>query len=100
MNPADEISVDEDADIFTSLVESYGVDQVDNEGDASSSEDEVENVPTAVALQCLEQIKLWKLQKGDIHELQALHRIGREMMLFKGSAVTQTSIHSFFKLRD
>ena len=82
MNPEDEILIDEDSDIFTSVVECYSVNKVgeEGEGDSDSSEDEAEDVNITTALQCLEQIKLWKLQKGNTQDLQALDRLGREMI--------------------
>jgi hypothetical protein len=100
INPKDENIVDEDSDIFALVVECYSVSKVgEGEGDSDSSEDEVEDVNTTTALQCLEQVKLWKLQKGNMQDLEALDRLGREMMQFKSSTATQTTIHRFFRHR-
>ena len=65
VNPEDEMLIDEDGDIFMSVVECYSMNNVgEGEEDSDSSEDKVEDINTTTALQCLEQVKLWKLQKG------------------------------------
>ena len=70
------------------------------EEDSNSSEEEVEEVNTTTALQCLEQLKLWKLQKGNSSDIQALDRIGREIIQYKSSIATQTTLQRFFKPVD
>ena len=57
LNPESETILDEDSDIFASVVEHYSVDK---EGDESyeSDTEEVEKVPTTEALRCLEIVKL------------------------------------------
>jgi hypothetical protein len=101
LNPETETILDEDTDIFASVVEHYSVDK---EGDESyeSDTEEVEKVPIAKALSCLEIVKLWKLQQEDseVSTLQALDRIGREMAQNKSSRSTQTTIKSFFEYKD
>jgi hypothetical protein len=56
-------------------------------------------VNTAEALRVMETVKMWKLQKGDSQDLQALHRIIREITRHKVSTAHQTTIHRFFKLK-
>ena len=80
------------------MVECYSVDK--DEEDSGSGEDEVEEVSTTAALQHLEQLKLWKLQKGNTQDVQALDRIGREIMQYKSSVGTQTTLQKFFKPID
>jgi hypothetical protein len=57
LNLESETILDEDSDIFASVVEHYSVDK---EGDESYESDieEVEKVPTTEALRCLEIVKL------------------------------------------
>ena len=76
LNPNDETVLDEDEDIFTSVVEHYSVDKPGEESE--SSDEEVEEVDTVEALRCVEQLKLWKLQKGNSQDLQALDRLERD----------------------
>jgi hypothetical protein len=42
-------------------------------------------------------VKMWKLQKGDSQDLQALDRLAREIARYKISAAHKTTIHRFFK---
>jgi hypothetical protein len=94
LNAANETIVDEDDDIFVSVVDHYSVDKPGEESE--SSDEEVEEVDTAEALRCVEIVKLWKLQKGNNQDLLALDRIGREIVQYKSSIATQTTIHRFF----
>jgi hypothetical protein len=96
LNPEDETIVDEDEDIFTSVVNNYSVDRLGEE-EESSDEEEVEEVDTDEALRAVETVKMWKLQKGDSQDIQALDRITREIARYKMSAARQTTIHRFFK---
>jgi hypothetical protein len=96
LNPEDETIVDEDEDIFASVVNNYSVDR-SGEEEESSDEEEVEEVDTAEALRAVETVKMWKLQKGDSQDIQALDRITREIARYKMSAARQTTIHRFFK---
>ena len=86
-----------DDDIFASVVEHYGVDKPGEEDHGSSDEEEVEEIGTAAALQYIEKLKLWKLQKGNSQDVQALDRIEREIVRYKSSRAEQTTIHRFFK---
>ena len=63
LNLEDEIIVDEDEDIFTSVVDYYTIARLGEEEE--SSDKEVEEVDTAEALRAVETVKMWKLQKGD-----------------------------------
>jgi hypothetical protein len=98
LNPEDEIIVDEDEDIFTSVVNHYTVTKLDEE-EESSDKEEVMEVSVAEALRAIETVKIWKLQKGDSQDLQALDRITREITRYKVSAAHQTTIHRFFKAK-
>ena len=69
LNLEDEIIVDEDVDIFISVVEHYSVDKPGEEKQSSDEEKEVEEVNTTVALRAIETVKMWKLQKGDGQDL-------------------------------
>ena len=60
-----------------------------------SSDKEVKKVNTAEALRAVETVKMWKLQKGDSQDLQALDRITREITRYKVSTAHQTTIHRF-----
>jgi hypothetical protein len=88
--------VDEDEDIFISVVNHYAVVRP-REEEESSDEEEVKEVDTAKALRAVETVKMWKLQKGDSQDLQALDRLAREITQYKISAASQTTIHRFFK---
>jgi hypothetical protein len=48
-------------------------------------------------LRAVEIVKMWKLQKGDSQDLQALDRLAREIAQYKISTAHQTTIHRFFK---
>jgi hypothetical protein len=98
LNPEDETIVDEDEDIFISVVNHYAVAELSEE-EESSDEEEVKEVDTAEALRAVETVKMWKLQKGDNQDLQALDRLTREIARYKISAAHQTTIHRFFKAK-
>jgi hypothetical protein len=98
LNPEDEIIVDEDEDIFTSVVNHYAIARPGEEEESSDEEEEeVKEIDTAEALRAVETVKLWKLQKGESQDLQALDRLTREITRYKISAAHQTTIHRFFK---
>jgi hypothetical protein len=78
LNPEDETIVDEDEDIFISVVNHYAVARPGKQ-EESSDEEEVKEVDTAKALRAVETVKMWKLQKGDSQDLQALDRLTREI---------------------
>jgi hypothetical protein len=95
LNPEEEIIIDTDEDIFTSVVNHYAISGPDEEEE--SSDEEVEEVDTAEALRAVETVKMWKLQKGDSQDLQALDRLTREITRYKVSVAHQTTIHRYFK---
>ena len=97
LTPEDETVVDDDSDIFTSVVEHYSTDKPGQEEQSSDEEEEVEEVDTAKALKAIETVKLWKLQKGDSQDLQALDRVEREITRYKSDSAHQTTIFRFFK---
>ena len=57
LTPNDETILDEDDDIFESVVEHYSIDLPSDEPE-SSDEEEIEEVDTAEALRCVELLKL------------------------------------------
>jgi hypothetical protein len=61
LNPEDETVVNEDGDIFASVVEPYSADKPGEEVQSSGEEEEVKEVDTAKALKAIETVKLWKL---------------------------------------
>jgi hypothetical protein len=69
------------------------------EKEESSDKEEIKKVDTAEALRALETVKIWKLQKGNSQDLQALDRITREITQHKVSTAHQTTIHRGFKLK-
>jgi hypothetical protein len=95
--------VDDDRDIFASVVERYSTDKEGAKEEYEEGDVEVEMVSAAKALEALETVKLWKLQQeGDTSQdmMQALDRIGREMARVKISIVKQMTLNSFFMRRD
>ena len=96
LNLEDEIIVDDNEDIFASVVNHYAITRLGKE-EESSDEEEIEEVDTAEALRAVETVKMWKLQKGDSQDLQALDRLAREIARYKISTAHQTTIHKFFK---
>ena len=56
LNPEDETIVDEDEDIFTSVVDHYAIARLGEEEE--SSNEEVEEVDTAEALRAVETVKM------------------------------------------
>jgi ribosome biogenesis GTPase A len=79
-------------------VNRYTVDRLVKE-EKSSDKEEIKKVDTAEALRAMEIVKMWKLQKGNSQDLQALDRIIREITRHKVSTAHQTTIHRFFKLK-
>jgi DDE superfamily endonuclease/Fission yeast centromere protein N-terminal domain/Tc5 transposase DNA-binding domain len=103
INPESETIMDDDRDIFASVVERYGTDKEGVEEEHEEEDIEVEMVSAAKAVEALETVKLWTLQqKGDTSQdtVQALDRIGREMARMKISTVKQTTLNTFFTRRD
>jgi hypothetical protein len=78
--------VDDDRDIFASVVERYSAVKEGAKEEYEEGDIEVEMASAAKALEALETVKLWKLQQeGDTSQdmMQALDRIGREMARVK-----------------
>jgi hypothetical protein len=96
LNPEDEVIVDEDDDIFTTVVEHYSIDKPGKE-DELSDEEEVEQIDETIALRAIETIRLWKLQRGTDQDIKVLDRIEREVVQYKSSIAHQTTILRFFK---
>jgi hypothetical protein len=63
----------------------------------SSNKEEIKKVNTAKALSAVKTVKMWKLQKGNSQDLQALDRIIRKITRHKVSTAHRTTIHRFFK---
>lgn len=103
INPENETIMDDDRDIFASVVERYGTNKEGVKEEHEEEDIEVEMVSIAKAVEALETVKLWTLQqKGDTSQdtVQALDRIGREMARMKISTVKQTTLNTFFTRRD
>jgi hypothetical protein len=102
INPENEIIMDDDGDIFASVVERYSADKEGAEEEYEEGDIEVEKVSIAKALDALETVKLWKLQQEDTSQdtIQILDRIGREMVRLKISKAKQTTLDSFYKPRN
>jgi hypothetical protein len=98
LNPEDKVIIDKDEDIFTSVVNRYTVARLVEE-EESSDKEEIKKVDTTEALRAVETVKMWKLQKGNSQDLQALDRIIREITRHKVSTAHQTTIHRVFKLK-
>jgi hypothetical protein len=58
LNPEDEVIVDKDDDIFTTVVEHYSIDKPGEEEDELSDEEEVEQIDETTALRVIETIRL------------------------------------------
>ena len=67
LNLEDETIVDEDKDIFTSIVDHYTITRPGEKEE--SSDKEIKEINTAEALRAVETVKMWKLQKGDSQDL-------------------------------
>jgi hypothetical protein len=91
LNPKDEVIVDEDNDIFTTIVEHYSINKPGEEGELSD-EEEVEQIDKTIALRAIETIRLWKLQRGTDQDIKVLDRIEREVIRYKSSIAHQTTI--------
>jgi DDE superfamily endonuclease/Tc5 transposase DNA-binding domain len=96
LNPEDEVIVDEDDDIFTTVVEHYSIDKPGEEDELSDTE-EVEQIDETIALRAIETIRLGKLQRGTDQDIKVLDRIEREVVRYKSSIAHQTMILRFFK---
>ena len=77
------------------MSEYYSIDKSDEEEE--SSEKEKEEIDTVKALIYIEKLKLWKLQKGNNQDLQALDHLEREIVQYRSSTTIQTTIHRFFE---
>jgi hypothetical protein len=62
LNLKDETIVDEDGDIFTSIVNHYAVIRLGKEEE--SSDEEVKEVDIAEALRAVETVKMWNYRRG------------------------------------
>ena len=83
LNPEDETIADKSSDIFATVVGHYSINKTSKEEE--SIDEEEEEVDIAAALRLIETVKLWKLQKGDSQDLQALDCVGRGIARYKSS---------------
>jgi hypothetical protein len=97
LSPEDEVIIDKNEDIFTSVVNRYTVARLVEE--ESSDKEGIKKVDTAETLRAIETVKMWKLQKGNSQDLQALDRIIRQITRHKVSTAHQTTIYRGFKLK-
>lgn len=101
INPDNETILDDDPDIFATVVERYSEVQEDDESDRENGEEEVEleKVPVSKAFDALETLRLFKLQQEDTPQetLRALDQIEGELAAVRVSTRKQTTINSFFK---
>jgi hypothetical protein len=99
INPTDETIVDDDINIFASVVEHH---TADKEGEEEIDEEDIEvaKVSTVEALKALEVVRLWQLQQETSQKslLQAVDRIGIEIVRNKHRGAKQTTINSFFNV--
>jgi hypothetical protein len=65
----------------------------------SSNKEEIKKVNIAKAFKSCKTVKMWKLQKGNSQDLQALDRIIRKITRHKVFIAHQTTIYRFFKLK-
>jgi hypothetical protein len=102
INPDTETIIDDDRDIFASVVERYSADKEGAEEEFEEGDIEVEKASTAKAIEALEYVKLWKLQQEDTCQetLRALDRISRGMAQIKILEAKQTTLDSFFKPKN
>src|SRR5258708_22171183 len=77
LTPEDETVVDDNSDIFTSVVEHYSTDKPGQEEQSSDEEEEDDELDTAKDLKAIETVKLWQLQNGASQNLQAHARVQR-----------------------
>jgi hypothetical protein len=76
--------VNKDEDIFISVINHYTITRPGEEEESSDKEEEeVKEIDTAEALRAVETIKIWKLQKGNNQDLQALDCLSREITRYK-----------------
>ena len=69
LTPDDKVIIDEDEDIFASVVKHYSINKSGEESESSDKEEELKEIAIAKALSCIEILKLWKLQKGNDQDL-------------------------------
>jgi hypothetical protein len=65
IQPAGEIAIDEDQDIFASVVERYSIEQEGTVEEVEEGGIEIEKILTAEALKALETVRLWEMQQED-----------------------------------
>ena len=68
LKPEDEVIIDKDENIFTSVVNRYTVARLVKE-EKSSDKEETKKVDTAKALKAIKTVKMWKLQKRNSQDL-------------------------------
>ena len=96
--PKSETIIDNDIDIFDSIVVHHSIeDDVIMEAEDSDGE-EVEKVLTSEAEKAVETLKLWYLQQEETHESmqRALDQIGREVVAVKSQGKKQVTLDCFF----
>lgn len=93
LNPENEIIVDKDKDIFTSVVNHYTIARPGEEEESSEEEEEVKKIDTAETSRAIEIVKMWKLQKGDSQDPQVLDYDIRSLLFTRRRFIA----YEFFK---
>ncbi|KAM3067120.1 hypothetical protein ACMFMG_012221 [Clarireedia jacksonii] len=101
LTPESETTIDENTDIFETVVAHYSIEKEGEESEESDGEEEP-IVPITEALRCLEVIQSWKLQQEEVDTSieHALDRLELEMVRSRVSRSKQTDIRGFFQRRD
>jgi PIN domain nuclease of toxin-antitoxin system len=68
LNPEDEVIINKDENIFTSVVNRYTVARLVKE-ERLSDKEEIKKVDTAKALKAMKTVKIWKLHKRNSQDL-------------------------------
>ena len=93
--------IDENTDIFETVVAHYSIEKEGEESEESDGEEEP-IVLTTEALRCLEVIKSWKLQQEEVDTsiAHALDRLEQEIVRSRASRAKQTDIRGFFQRKN
>lgn len=96
LDPEEEAVKDGVEDIFTAVVERYTITDPVEDDLSSDEEDDTEDISITRAIKAIEDLRLWKLQKGTSQNMRALDHIKMEIECYKSTAATQSTLDRYF----
>jgi hypothetical protein len=96
LDPEEEAVEDGVEDIFTAVVERYTITDPVEDDLSSDEEDDTEDISITRAIKAIEDLRLWKLQKGTSQNMRALDHIEMEIECYKSTVATQSTLDRYF----